>query len=77
VKAEGIFRLSGSATEIAEYKRKYDAGEEVSFDTEQDCHNVSGLLKLYFRQMPEPVLTHAMFFNFVMSECTSLSQSSD
>jgi hypothetical protein len=26
VKAEGIFRLSGSATEIAEYKRKYDAG---------------------------------------------------
>jgi hypothetical protein len=44
-------------------------GEEVSFATEQDCHNVSGLLKQYFRQMPEPVLTFDLFFNFVLSDC--------
>merc|ERR1712137_347440 len=31
---EGIFRLSGSAVLIQEYKQKFDAGEDVSFENE-------------------------------------------
>eukprot|EP01094_Clydonella_sp_ATCC50884_P006087 TRINITY_DN1510_c0_g1_i2.p1 TRINITY_DN1510_c0_g1~~TRINITY_DN1510_c0_g1_i2.p1 ORF type:complete len:658 (-),score=229.98 TRINITY_DN1510_c0_g1_i2:210-2183(-) len=68
LKAEGIFRLSGSANEIMEYKRRYDLGEPVSFEHEQDPHNVAGLLKLYFREMPEPLLTWEMFFMFIMAD---------
>ena len=108
LKAEGIFRLSGSANEIGEYKRRYDLGttsescapvhahthgyllpsrlcasqyfcsahsgigETVSFEHEQDPHNVAGLLKLYFREMPEPIATWDMFFHFIIADCTLL-----
>jgi hypothetical protein len=57
LKTEGIFRLSGSANVINEYKRKFDAGEPVDFMKESDCHAVTGIIKLYLRELPEPLLT--------------------
>lgn len=57
LKTEGIFRLSGSANVINEYKRKFDAGEPVDFMKETDPHAVTGIIKLYLRELPEPLLT--------------------
>jgi RhoGAP domain/Variant SH3 domain/N-terminal or F0 domain of Talin-head FERM len=54
---EGIFRLSGSATEIQALKKKYNAGEQVDLNAVLDPHVVCGLLKLWLREMPEPLFT--------------------
>jgi len=54
---EGIFRLSGSSQKIKELKDAFDRGEDISLSNVNDEHIVAGLLKLYFRELPEPIFT--------------------
>lgn len=37
----------------------------IAFDT--DIHAVAGLLKRYFREMPDPLFTDALYMNFVQA----------
>mmetsp|Transcript_328 Transcript_328/g.453 ORF Transcript_328/g.453 Transcript_328/m.453 type:complete len:805 (+) Transcript_328:1-2415(+) len=68
----GIFRLSGSATTIEEYRKAFDAGEPVDLFKETDPHAVSGLLKLYFRMLPQPILTFQLYDKFIAAQCAPL-----
>lgn len=58
---EGIFRLSGSATEIQQLKKAFDDGEDVNLEKVRDPHVVCGLLKLYLRELPEPLMTFQLY----------------
>lgn len=49
--------MCGSSNDIEAYKQRYDDGEDVNIDTCPDIHIVCGLLKLWLREMPEPILT--------------------
>ena len=62
-----MFRLSGSAPLIKKLSEDIDSGKPVDFSTIADCHTVSGLLKLYFREMEEPLLTYDLYAAFVAS----------
>ncbi|KAJ3441279.1 rho/rac/cdc gtpase-activating protein [Anaeramoeba flamelloides] len=53
---EGIYRLSGSVLQMRELKEKFDRGKEVSLDGVKDQNTVGSLIKLYFRELPEPLL---------------------
>jgi hypothetical protein len=64
----GIFRLSGSAAQIEAYKNSFDSGEKVDLSKESDPHAVSGLLKLYFRMLPEPILTFQLYQQFIIAQ---------
>jgi hypothetical protein len=68
VQLEGIFRLSGSATLIEKYKGFFDSGEDVDLSSESDPHAVAGLLKLWFRELPDPVLTWERYSKFLVAE---------
>eukprot|EP01105_Mastigella_eilhardi_P017890 TRINITY_DN4122_c0_g3_i1.p1 TRINITY_DN4122_c0_g3~~TRINITY_DN4122_c0_g3_i1.p1 ORF type:complete len:1055 (+),score=298.38 TRINITY_DN4122_c0_g3_i1:34-3198(+) len=57
LRSEGIFRLSGQQREMAQVQTLLDAGGTPRFD---DCNNVAGLLKLWLRLLPEPLLTTAL-----------------
>ena len=37
----------------------------IAFDT--DIHAVAGLLKRYFRELPDPLFTDALYMNFVQA----------
>ena len=37
----------------------------IAFDT--DIHAVAGLLKRYFRELPDPLFTDALYLNFVQA----------
>eukprot|EP01104_Vermistella_antarctica_P006601 TRINITY_DN1730_c0_g1_i2.p1 TRINITY_DN1730_c0_g1~~TRINITY_DN1730_c0_g1_i2.p1 ORF type:complete len:666 (+),score=115.62 TRINITY_DN1730_c0_g1_i2:398-2395(+) len=52
---QGIFRLSGRADDVQRLRRSYDADEKVDLTQEEDAHAVAGLLKLFFRRLPEPL----------------------
>ncbi|XP_037550614.1 rho GTPase-activating protein 11A [Nematolebias whitei] len=51
---EGLFRKSGSVVRLKALRSKLDAGEEC-LSTAPPC-DVAGLVKQFFRELPEPVL---------------------
>lgn len=61
LEAEGLFRLSGSQVQIDKYKSEFNKGVLVDLSNELDVHTISGLLKLYFRDMTEPLLTFKLY----------------
>lgn len=69
----GILRLSGSLTKINEMKKLFDEGVAVEFSTEaeSEIHNVSSLLKMYLKQLPEPLCTFEKYLEFVEVTLTS------
>lgn len=54
---EGLFRLSGTFEQIQDLKNKIDGGNLIAnlLKEESNCHNVSGLLKLFIRELPNPL----------------------
>jgi hypothetical protein len=64
LKEQGIFRLSGSANAVNKYKRIFDDGEDSDFSDCYDCNVISGLLKLYLRELPDSLFTREMNSQF-------------
>ncbi|XP_069486510.1 rho GTPase-activating protein 24 isoform X2 [Ambystoma mexicanum] len=65
LKEEGLFRLPGQANLVKELQDAFDCGEKPSFDSNTDVHTVASLLKLYLRELPEPVIPFAKYEDFL------------
>ncbi|KAM4536877.1 active breakpoint cluster region-related protein isoform 3-T3 [Odontesthes bonariensis] len=59
----GIYRLSGSTTDINMLKAAFNSGlrEAVTRLRNTEVNAVSGVLKLYFRELPEPLIPTVLF----------------
>ena len=55
----GIYRVSGSAVDVAKLKKAYESNpyEAEQMLKECDIHSVAGTLKLYLRDLPESIFT--------------------
>lgn len=69
---EGIYRLSGSATHIQKLKGMFDtdsSSHNLDFRNPEnffhDVNSVAGLLKQFFRDLPDPLLTSARYSDFI------------
>jgi len=65
---EGIYRLSGSTATIQELKAAYDsAAENVDLSKPQwrDINVIIGTLKLFFRELKEPVIPFSAYNTFI------------
>ncbi|CAO3600511.1 unnamed protein product [Absidia cylindrospora] len=67
---EGIYRLSGSAVKIKSLRNEFDEKGDVDLlasEEHQDCdiHAISGLLKLWLRELPSNVLTENLLKEFL------------
>ena len=62
---EGILRVSGSAVQIKVLKRAYEKGKKVELEMHGDPHTVAGLLKIYFRDSAEPLLTTKLYDDLI------------
>ncbi|XP_078409887.1 breakpoint cluster region protein isoform X1 [Cetorhinus maximus] len=71
----GIYRVSGVATDIQALKAAFDVNnKDVSvMMSEMDVNAIAGTLKLYFRELPEPLFTDELYPNF--AEGIALSDS--
>ncbi|XP_033951744.1 rho GTPase-activating protein 24 isoform X1 [Pseudochaenichthys georgianus] len=67
LREEGLFRLPGQANLVKELQDAFDCGEKPSFDCNTDVHTVASLLKLYLRELPEPVVPFNKFDDFLAS----------
>lgn len=67
---EGIYRLSGSANHINQMKAIFDNdASKVDFTNPEnffhDVNSVAGLLKQFFRDLPEPLFTSQFYADFI------------
>ncbi|KAI9489829.1 hypothetical protein BDB00DRAFT_931672 [Zychaea mexicana] len=68
IQEEGIYRLSGSAVKIRNLKSKFNEEGDVDLlavGEHHDIHAVSGLLKLWLRELPGNVLTTELLKEFL------------
>lgn len=66
----GIYRLSGAISAISNLKDAFDSDASAVNLNEgdaRDVHSVSGILKLYLRELPEPVVPYAMYPSFIQA----------
>jgi hypothetical protein len=71
METEGIFRLSGAASAVQALKQRLDTATAFAPDMSDwprlvqglsvDGHAVAGVLKLYLRELPDPLLTRHLY----------------
>nr|XP_023835491.1 rho GTPase-activating protein 32 isoform X2 [Salvelinus alpinus] len=64
---DGMYRLSGISSNIQKLRHEFDSEEipDLSRDVfKQDIHSVGSLCKLYFRELPNPLLTYQLYERF-------------
>uniref|UniRef100_A0A673GXV4 Rho GTPase-activating protein 22-like n=1 Tax=Sinocyclocheilus rhinocerous TaxID=307959 RepID=A0A673GXV4_9TELE len=64
---EGLFRMPGQANLVKELQEAFDCGDKPQFDSNTDVHTVASLLKLYLRELPEPVVPFCKYEDFLAS----------
>ncbi|XP_072378519.1 uncharacterized protein CdGAPr isoform X1 [Diabrotica undecimpunctata] len=65
---DGIYRLSGVTSNIQKLRNAFDEDRIPNLCTEdilQDIHSVASLLKMYFRELPNPLCTYQLYQSFV------------
>ncbi|KAI7857278.1 Rho GTPase activation protein [Circinella umbellata] len=58
LRVEGLFRLSGAASDVRQLSHEFDMGNPVDLST-YDIHAITGVVKKYLRSLPDPVIPHA------------------
>lgn len=58
---EGLYRVSGSHEQMERLRRQFDLAAAVDLGAVEDIHTVAGLLKLYFRLLPQQLVPFAVF----------------
>uniref|UniRef100_A0A672JR15 Rho GTPase-activating protein 12-like n=1 Tax=Salarias fasciatus TaxID=181472 RepID=A0A672JR15_SALFA len=64
---DGLYRVSGNLAIIQKLRFAVNHDEKVNLaeDKWEDIHVTTGALKMYFRELPEPLFTYALFHDFV------------
>ncbi|KAF5343826.1 hypothetical protein D9757_013914 [Collybiopsis confluens] len=67
--SQGIYRLSGTTSKVARLKQLLDKDlNAVDLDAQEwssDINNVTGVLKLWLRELPEPLMTFSLQQGFI------------
>ncbi|XP_073346601.1 rho GTPase-activating protein 12-like isoform X2 [Pagrus major] len=66
---DGLYRVSGNLAVIQKLRFAVNHDEKVNLvdGKWEDIHVTTGALKMYFRELPEPLFTYALFHDFVSS----------
>ncbi|KAF2643437.1 Rho GTPase-like protein activator [Massarina eburnea CBS 473.64] len=70
LEVEGIYRIPGTSSHIQSMKSLFDSdATQVDFRNpeafQHDVNSVAGLLKQFFRELPDPLLTREFYANFI------------
>ncbi|KAJ4983495.1 beta-chimaerin [Stagonosporopsis vannaccii] len=70
LEVEGIYRIPGTSSHIQQMKALFDSdASQVDFRNpeafQHDVNSVAGLLKQFFRELPDPLLTREFYNKFI------------
>ncbi|KAM6978548.1 rho GTPase-activating protein 6 isoform 1-T1 [Tautogolabrus adspersus] len=61
----GIFRVGSSKKRVRQLREEFDHGWDVQLGVEHSVHDVAALLKVFLRDMPDPLLTRDLYTAFI------------
>lgn len=65
----GLYRISGTSTQIQRLKSAFDRScETVDLSSEEnsgDVNNITSVLKLWFRELPDPLFPQSSYQHFM------------
>lgn len=65
---QGIFRIPGSQLEINQFKEAFEKGEDPLVTVNpREMNSVAGVLKLYLRELKEPLFPRDLYDSFISS----------
>ncbi|VDK20098.1 unnamed protein product [Taenia asiatica] len=70
---EGIYRISGAVTTVSRLQDLFDRDTNLAVKQigDYDIHVISSLLKLFFRELPEPIIPKNSFSDLVKASALS------
>lgn len=73
--ADGLYRASGNLSQIQKIRFHVNQDDYFCLDDEDDVHVLTGALKMFFREMKEPLFPFHMFDKFLTAIALPDSQS--
>uniref|UniRef100_A0A8B9HMX2 Rho GTPase activating protein 45a n=1 Tax=Astyanax mexicanus TaxID=7994 RepID=A0A8B9HMX2_ASTMX len=61
LKMKGIYRVNGVKTRVEKLCQAFENGKELVELSQASPHDISNVLKLYLRQLPEPIMPFRMY----------------
>ncbi|NXO02367.1 HMHA1 protein, partial [Rhinopomastus cyanomelas] len=61
LKTKGIYRVNGVKTRVEKLCQAFENGKELVELSQASPHDISNVLKLYLRQLPEPILPFRLY----------------
>jgi hypothetical protein len=61
IQTEGLYRVSGITSRVIGIKEKFDEGKLQTLDDDHEVHVITGAIKLYFRELPIPLITYDVY----------------
>ncbi|CAG2167164.1 unnamed protein product [Oppiella nova] len=81
MKEVGVYRVSGLSSDVQKLKKSFETNpyEAELLMKEMDIHSVTGLLKLYLRELPESLFTNALYKKYfdAFSELLNMTHQSE
>lgn len=67
----GIFRVGSSKKRVKQLQEEFDTGKSITLNESHNPHDVGAMLKEYFRDLPEPLLTRDLYTPFISTRSRS------
>ncbi|XP_068231658.1 uncharacterized protein [Palaemon carinicauda] len=67
LRTDGLYRISGNAAQIQKIRYEIAQRNYTVLSKEKDVHNLSGSLKLFFRELKEPLIPFANYDDFIQA----------
>ncbi|XP_045123638.1 rho GTPase-activating protein 12-like isoform X3 [Portunus trituberculatus] len=80
LKTDGLYRISGNAAQIQKIRFEVAQRKHNVLSQEKEIHNLSGALKLFFRELKEPLIPYEIYDDFIRatgSEYRRMNQQAD
>ncbi|XP_062412936.1 rho GTPase-activating protein 45 isoform X2 [Sardina pilchardus] len=65
LRMKGIYRVNGVKTRVEKLCQAFENGKELVELSQSSPHDISNVLKLYLRQLPEPIMPFALYSNLM------------
>ncbi|XP_042218533.1 uncharacterized protein LOC121863788 isoform X7 [Homarus americanus] len=80
LRTDGLYRISGNAAQIQKIRFEVAQRNYTILSREKEIHNLSGALKLFFRELKEPLIPFDNYQDFIQatgSEYRKMNQQAD